>query len=143
MTKAQAIKARSVACKDMKKERECEMLPHRQMETTLLHFVFHPAAALATQVVEHLREHLFQTHIGHGVLLRVGLIVLLHSQEAIVGNIDSCAIHVATVLCGVAIVATHALHFLFRTHHTGDDNLASRQALNLQTIKEVTTDILK
>ena len=107
------------------------------------HLVFHPTTTLLAQVGEHFREHLFQPHIGNGRLLRINWRFFLDEQIAVVGDVESRAVHVATVLRGVAVVATKPSDILLRTQYAGDDNLVRLQSLNLQTIKEVTTNILK
>ena len=113
------------------------------METALPHFVFHPTATLLAQVAQHLRQHLFQSNIGHRRLFGIRLGFLLDGEIAIVGNVEGRAVHVATVLGGVAVVATKASDILLRTQYAGDDNLMRLQSLNLQTIKEVASNVLK
>ena len=113
------------------------------METALSHFVFHPTTTLLAQVAQHLRQHLFQSYIGHRRLLGIRLGLLLDGEIAVVGDVESRAVHVATVLGGVAVVATKPSDILLRTQYAGDDNLMRLQSLNLQTIKEVTTNVLK
>ena len=79
-----------------------KMSSAREMEASLLALIFDVAFAVVAQVKEHFREYAF-----HGLVPSqqryVGVISVAKRQEAVVCNVNSCAIAVARVGGGILV----------------------------------------
>ena len=111
------------------------------METALLHLIFDIAAALFPHIAQHLGEHPFQRIVANLATRRP--IGVLHRLIAVVADIESGAVEVARVLCGIAITAAQLHDIILRTEHAGDNDLVEGNALHIETVEESLSDVLQ
>jgi len=82
------------------------LLSYRDMEATLLHFVFHIASSFFTFVTQHFTEHPLQCIIPHG---------LDNWMIAVVTNIESGAKKMTRTFRSILVVALQTLYVFHRT----------------------------
>jgi len=90
------------------------LLPHRDMETTLLPFVFHVYLPCALMVEQHLSQDEFEIILVH-VRMRVRYLIITHVRE-----VEGRAVAMTRLRGRVDITASlQVLHIFLRTQHGG------------------------
>ena len=102
---------------------------YRNVETSLLNLIFHQTLVLFSCIVEHLAKDPFKRVVTH--LSATRSVWIFHSLVTIVAHIEGCAIKMATVLCGIAVLAAQFFDIGFCTQHAGNNNLMQGNTLYL------------
>ena len=109
-------------------------LPYRDMKTALFALVFHITAPLGAAITEHLAQHPLECVVAYSPAL--GSCRVIHGIITIVGNIESGAIAMTTLLAGIAIVSAQSLHVLLGSQHARYNDPVQRNTLHVQTVHE-------
>ena len=94
-------------------------LSHRDVEASLLHFVFNVAAVGGAQIVEHFAEHPFKRIVAYTTAGRT--VGILNRFVAIVGNIERSAIAMAAIFGRIAVMSAQCGHVCLAAQHARDD----------------------
>ena len=96
------------------------------MEASLILLMLHVALAALFKVAQHLAKHHLQC-IGRYTLHRMPL-HLFGLEEALPRDVERGAIHVRTVLRGIAIALAQAVHIMLGTKYGSDDDAVGIQS---------------
>ena len=83
------------------------------MKATLLHFIFDVAAALFPHITQYLGEYPFQRIIAN--LSSRWTIGVLYRLVAVVTDVESSAVEMTGILCGIPVTTTKLNHIFLRT----------------------------
>ena len=103
--------------------------------------MFDITTLILPQVAKHLRQHPFERVVRH--LTPFLPVLALNREIAVVCDIKRSAIEMTAVLCGITVFTFQLRHIISRAQHTGDNDLMQRYLFHLQTVKEISSNVLE
>ena len=110
------------------------ILPYRHVETALLDFVLHVAAAFLALVAQHLGEYPLEGVVAYW---------LCDGVVAVVADVEGGAEEVARTVGGILVVTLQPSHIVHGAKHAGDNELVEGNSLGIETVEEGLSDVVQ